>query len=315
MADLASDIKKSTETPPVVDKADFKVDLSDDLTVRMTHLVLEEGSKAYLDLIFGAVNKNLRRAELDDKSLRTIEHWRYLCAEFYNNVAWKPLNGCDDQRCYQLDPSHAPETPLTGEQLRAMFTDVRGKYTRMYANWKQSGNIEQGADNGEGDDDFYENFCGKDSVYLYIHLAYAGAPPSYCMRNLDDDLQCEEGIGGVQGNRAVNAASDDSSGKKKRRYDALSKDDLLEVLQKSIQQDINFSSSDTPADIKRKQAAMERDIAIQENLKSEKMQKEILFWQAQMERPGVTDASRALMEKKVTSLITKACKEDSDEDA
>ena len=140
------------------------------------HLAKESDSILILEEIYGGVRKEATRAEIDDKKTRTKGAWAELALKFNSND-WNPTNDEDDSRVAMLDPSHAPTKPFSPEEVRAIFSDNRTKYTRFYSNYHQSGNIEEGKA-GEGDEIFFNNFVKGNLVFYYMHLLLKLPVPS-----------------------------------------------------------------------------------------------------------------------------------------
>ncbi len=281
----------------------YKVDLSMNLLIRLVHLVLDEICRPLMDLIFGGVTKELRRQMVDDKTLRTIEQWRHVADTFYNNILWKPQSVCDDTRCTGLDPSQAPTTPLSPEQLRALFTDVRTKYTKLNANYKASGQLQEGLDHGDGDDDFWLNFCRQDPVYFYVHLAYGRCPPSYCMRDMDAAQQCDEGIPGA---RALLVANGSEETPKKRSDNGFTKADFLEIVQTAMTTKLSKAAeANLVADTERKIAATARDVAMKWHVLKIDKQKDFEWIKNQLSGDNnlLSAGQRLLMERKLVVLF------------
>lgn len=167
------------------------------LQARVAHMAVEgEESEAILVNIFSSqslLTKAARRSILDDKSVRNKELWLRLADDFINNSAWNPVNEFEDSRLDYVDPRFPPTKPITAEQLRKMWSDLRTKYSLVNENFNRSGNGLQG--DGDGDDDFYENFCQGNLVFFYMHKLFGGKPPSYVTRDLREGLQSDVGAG------------------------------------------------------------------------------------------------------------------------
>ena len=93
-------------------------DVPKNARARAEHLADDPLSVGYLDLIFGGVKKRARRAEVDDKSLRAVNHWLYLVDEFNNRAGWAPENEFVDSRLSDIDPSKPSPGPYSVERYR-----------------------------------------------------------------------------------------------------------------------------------------------------------------------------------------------------
>ena len=157
-------------------------EVSKNLKARAFHLADDPEAQRVLESIFGGVKKAARRSEFDDKSSRTVCQWQHLADEFFNSELWRPQNEFYDARLVDIDPSQAPSEPFLAEQLRKLFSTMRSQYSIFNDRYHRSGQLEEG--DGDGDDDFYENFSGRDTVYLYAHKMFKGShrSPLYMRR-------------------------------------------------------------------------------------------------------------------------------------
>ena len=197
-------------------------DVPKNARARAWHLADDPLSVGYLDLIFGGVKKSARRAEVDDKSTRAINQWQHLADEFYNRAGWAPENEFVDSRLSDIDPSKPPPEPYSAEQLRKLFSSMRTAYSVFNDRYHRSGQLEEG--DGDGDDDFFENFSGRDVVYLYAHKLFKAQPPRFCLRDLND--KCDVGLSGSSTSGSVSSL--DSCGKKRKHVD-LTREDYKEI--------------------------------------------------------------------------------------
>lgn len=95
-----------------IDDDDSHLDLQDtpkNVRARAWHFANDTRAVGYSELIFGGISKQARRAELDDKSSRIINHWQILCDEFFNRANWAPENEFSDTRLIDIDPSKPPQ--------------------------------------------------------------------------------------------------------------------------------------------------------------------------------------------------------------
>jgi hypothetical protein len=129
--------------------------------------------------------------------------WEELAKNFFNSPTFAPHNPyTHDERLADIDPSKAPSTPWSGSQLRKQVASIRGELTKVSANFKKSGQIAEGADHGEGDDEIYythaaaldKEFKWSRNVFLYIYLVYGRSPQQWYMRDLPRNLQLDVGI-------------------------------------------------------------------------------------------------------------------------
>ena len=159
---------------------------------------------------------------MDDKSTRAVSHWQHLADEFFNRAGWAPENEFVDTRLADINPSNPPPEPYSAEQLRTLFSAMRTGYSLFNNRYHRSGQLEEG--DGDGDDDFFENFAGRDTVYLYAHKMFKGQPPKFCMR--DSNQKSDVGVSGSSSRSSVSSL--DHSGTK-RKYVDLSKQDYEDI--------------------------------------------------------------------------------------
>ncbi|KAJ1408884.1 hypothetical protein B484DRAFT_403413 [Ochromonadaceae sp. CCMP2298] len=164
------------------------------LRARAAHMAEDPAASGFLEVIFRGANKKARREQLDDKNTRTPSVWKTLSDDYFNNPGWKPENCQTDSRVESINPALAPSEPWEPEKVRTLFSALRTQYSIFNDRYHRSGQIEEGE--GDGDDDFFQNFVRGDIVYFYMHLLFKGDPPRYCLRDLDvsqkSDLGCSE---------------------------------------------------------------------------------------------------------------------------
>mmetsp|Transcript_1450 Transcript_1450/g.2372 ORF Transcript_1450/g.2372 Transcript_1450/m.2372 type:complete len:379 (+) Transcript_1450:66-1202(+) len=203
-------------------------DIPKNLRARAWHLADDPQSVGYLEVIFGGVSKKERRAQLDDKATRSEAQWAHVCSEFFNNESWKPDNPFQDTRLLEIDPSKPPEEPYQPEVLRKFFSAMRTQYSIFNDRYHRSGHLEEG--DGDGDDDFFDNFARGDTVYLYAHKLFQGQPPKFCTRDISINQQSDVGVGDAS---IVSNITETPAGTGKRKYVDLTKEDYQEIFQPS----------------------------------------------------------------------------------
>ena len=230
---LRDEMTKFFESTEVPNESSLDVgDVSKNTRARVWHLADDPRAAGYLEVIFGGVGKAARRAQLDDKSTRTINNWKILCDEFLNSPAWCPDNPFEDcPRLVDIDPFHPPPTPFEAEELRSLFSKMRSQYSIFNNNFHRSGELVEGE--GDGDDEFFEKFAGKDVVYLYAHKLFAGRPPKFCTRDVTQP--CDIGISSPTPSSSVSSINSSSGSRAscKRKYSDLSKEDMFEIFKPS----------------------------------------------------------------------------------
>jgi len=98
-----------------------------------------------------------------------------------------------------IDPSRPPEVPISGTNLRKQFSWLRTKMTKLFEDFKRSGQIMEGEDHADGDDEFLSaaledtTFRWERNVLLYVYVIYDRAPPSWCMRAAPEETQLDIG--------------------------------------------------------------------------------------------------------------------------
>jgi hypothetical protein len=198
-------------------------DVSANVRARAMHVTDDPECIAFLELIFGGVNKKARREMLDDKSTRTLGNWKTLPDDKFNNPMWRPENTQSDGRVSSIDPSNPPLLPYLPEQLRTLFSGLRTQYSIFYDRYHRSDNLVEG--DGEGADEFFNNFVRGDVVYFYMHLLLGGQAPRFCMRDLDAGQKTDVGL--MDSELTVS-----SDGKRKSASD-LTKGDIKEIFKPS----------------------------------------------------------------------------------
>ena len=188
-------------------------DIPKSLRARAWHLADDPRAVSYLEVIFGGVNKKARRAHLDDKTQRNHTYWGDLCEEFFNNPEWQPQNPFSDSRVEDLKPENPPPEPYAPEELRSLFSKMRSQYSIFNDRYHRSGQLESG--NGDGDDEFFDKFCGRDVVYFYAHLLFKACPPKFCTRDLSNSQKCDIGLTSPLPN--TSSSGDDSSSSKEAK--------------------------------------------------------------------------------------------------
>jgi hypothetical protein len=194
-------------------------DVPKNLRARVWHLASDPRAVGYLEFIFGGVNKQARRAQLDDKTSRAINNWQILCDDFFNSPSWCPENEFEDSRLVDIDPSMPPAEPFAPEKLRKLFSKMRSDYSTFHDRYHRSGQLV------EGDDDFFEKFSGSDAVYLYAHLMFKGLPPKFCTRNTNQ--QSDTGVCSTSTCSTLSSLSSTSGSDRKRKFADLTKDDYI----------------------------------------------------------------------------------------
>ena len=84
------------------------------------------------------------RVALDNPSERTAALWDRLAAEYFNSDSFNPVNEQTDVRIVDIDPSRPPEVPISGTNLRKQFSWLRTKMTKLFEDFKRSGQIMEG---------------------------------------------------------------------------------------------------------------------------------------------------------------------------
>jgi hypothetical protein len=117
-------------------------------------IMLAVGPESYFALndIFVALDKELRRAHIDNENLSFNEKWNSLVNCFMNAADLMPENEWADydQCIFNFDP-HLPPTPWTGEELPKHFCNLKTKFALVDECFCQLGNLEAGADIDEAD--------------------------------------------------------------------------------------------------------------------------------------------------------------------
>ena len=173
---------------------------------------------------------------MDDKSTRAAAQWQHLCTEFFNNESWVPENPFDDTRLRDINPSKPPNEPYQPEQLRKLFSKMRSCYSLFNDNYHASGQLEEG--DGDGDDDFFDNFARGDTAFLYAHKLFKGCAPKFCTRDVNQKSDVGVGDNGTMVSYLTNGSQ---SGSKRKIVD-LTKDDYKEIFAPSDAEKIRDES-------------------------------------------------------------------------
>ena len=192
-------------------------DIPKSLRARAWHLADDPRSVSYLEIIFGGINKKARRAHLDDKTQRNKNYWQELADDFFNNPEWQPQNPFSDTRVVDIKPQNPPTDPYSAETLRALFSKMRTQYSVFNDRYHRSGQLEAG--NGDGDDEFFDKFCGRDVAYFYAHLLFQGLPPKFCTRDICSNQKSDVGINTPKVAISSNSSEEGSSSKKRKVID------------------------------------------------------------------------------------------------
>lgn len=171
---------------------------------RIVHLATDETAQPILVQNFSSnslLPKESRRQQLDDKAQRAPVLWKTLAADFINSADWTPVNEQEDSRLLDtIDPRKPPSKEMTSEELRTVFGKLRTNYSKCHANYHASGKGIEG--DGDGDDDFFENFTHGSLIFLYMHKLFSGMPPSFMSRDMPVSVQTDIGCGGKsEGNK------------------------------------------------------------------------------------------------------------------
>lgn len=131
-------------TAPIITKSNISI------KARIATLVVNDGPKELLEQIFQG---GISRQDLDNKELRPSAIWERLAKDYVNNPDWEPeVYKVNDARldALNINPLLVPSEPMTGEELRTMYSNMRTQYTKIYMNYKQSGKIEETVDGEAG---------------------------------------------------------------------------------------------------------------------------------------------------------------------
>lgn len=191
---------------------------------RVVMLADDPTTSVTLEQIFSGPPKGEERAFLDDKANgRATGLWKELVEEYFNVPNWRPTNIFTDNRVSHLDPSKAPQQPWGPDQLRLQFSKMRTQFTLLNANFHKSGQMEEGADHAEGDDEFFEKYAGRDCVYLFMRMLFRTGMPSFISRDMVKSNQMDQGLG-------TQTTTPDSGGKRKQNA-SVTNEGLVKAMQ------------------------------------------------------------------------------------
>jgi hypothetical protein len=173
---------------------------SANLLARLVMLGTDLDCQLILGEIFSGPEKSIQRSILDCKAERTITKWKIIADEYFNNPDWAPENVHQDKCSYvrDIDPSLAPDLPWEPEDVRSGFMKLKTHFTVIARNFNKSGNYQEGADHGEGDTLFFDNYANiydgeyaqnhsmenSKTVFMFMRLCYKDGPPTYMTRDL-----------------------------------------------------------------------------------------------------------------------------------
>ena len=223
-------------------KSAVEVTVNANAIARVASLNCDPACIGILSKIFGGSTHEEKRSAIDNPQQRTKALWGQLASDFFNNAEWKPSNDfTDDDRIADIDPSELPQPKWTAEKLRLEFSKLRTVMTTKTDAFKRSGQIQEGEDHGDGDDEFHENAMAGEhpaklnrnwnwgrNVFLFIYLLYDRSVPSWGMRDLAKKNRVDLGFKSP-GQGSITSTSDISSSGSKGRNVALSKEDLIEI--------------------------------------------------------------------------------------
>ena len=99
---------------------------------------------------------------LDNPELRNEALWERIATEYFNSASYAPSNDFDYVlRIDDIDPSEPPGTAWSGKDFRSIFSALRTKMSVLVNNFKRSGQICEGEDHADGDDEIQE-MCERD---------------------------------------------------------------------------------------------------------------------------------------------------------
>lgn len=231
---------------------------TENMLARVMMLGKDPNSLIILEQIFKGPSKEDARQECDDKTLRGVGLWRILCEKFFNNESWKPMNEFSEYSYVKnIDPSNKPDEDWSETQLRETWSKLRTHYTKISFNFSKSGQLQQGADNGEGDDLFYScyaNLFDKEypqsmkGLFMFVKLIFRDEAPRFCTRGLNTSLQLDigaspqsKGLGVSSGRRQ--AISDE--GIKKAFEPTKVENELMIAQTQALQQNIRLANLKT----------------------------------------------------------------------
>jgi len=182
---------------------------------RVIMLAVDPESYSALNDIFASPDKEVRRAQIDDKSLSFNEKWNSLANCFMNAQDFAPENewGKLDSRIQDVDPRSPPLTPWTGEQLRKHFRSLKTKFALVDDIFCRSGNLEAGADVDEADrfDGHIRRLLPNESADVHVLLLFAfwafdKKPPKFISRAKPEAEQFDTSVAAPAAN-AENSSS------------------------------------------------------------------------------------------------------------
>lgn len=155
--------------------------------------------------------KSERRVTLDDKSLRgALDHWGRLADHYVNDSEWNPLAMAEHGRDVEEDPvasavnlKEIADPPLTGRELRDMWSTMKTKYQTCYSSYSASGHYLHGKGQGDAANDFLTNFTTGDTVMYFAFLLYGQSCPAIASRSNPSSASADIGVLVAQPNATV----------------------------------------------------------------------------------------------------------------
>lgn len=177
---------------------------SDNMIARMACLVVDPDAVILLDTIFGGVDHHEKRQMLDNPEFRNEAIWERLAKNFFNSYSFAPENEFNHvEKIKGIDPSEPPAVEWSAKDVRSIFSALRTKMSILVNNFKRSGQIAEGIDHADGDDEIQEimerdqnggegddeDYCNEQAiantrykwdkdVYLFVYLVYGRSPPN-----------------------------------------------------------------------------------------------------------------------------------------
>ena len=83
--------------------------------------------------------------------------WDRLAKDYFNSFSFAPENEFTYvEKIRDISPQDPPAVEWSGKDVRSIFSALRTKMSILVNNFKRSGQIAEGADHGDGDDEIQE---------------------------------------------------------------------------------------------------------------------------------------------------------------
>ena len=95
---------------------------------------------------------------------------------------------------HEVKANELPDPPLTSDELKSIFNDLRSQVTSLHQGFSRSGQMEADFGHIAGDLEFFQKYAKHNVLMFYAYLAWNRTPPAFCHRVLPAVYQSDVGI-------------------------------------------------------------------------------------------------------------------------